>query len=134
MELDDSEGAQESDELARQYMEVFRLYFGKIRILRIETMGDLNFTRMLKMMMADPSFPWFDSVHTIKVYQVRYLKDMDIIKTFFTRFRSLKTLKGITEKEFNPLDVFIREGKKVYSISWTLPEDESLRALVMNFL
>jgi hypothetical protein len=58
-------------------------------------------------MMADPTFPWFDSVHTLKIYQIRYLKDFPLLKKFFTCFRGLKTLKGITEEEFNPLDGFI---------------------------
>lgn len=56
-------------------MEMYRKYFGDIRILKIDTTGDRNFTRMLKMMMKDPTFPWFDMVHTIKVYQVRNLLD-----------------------------------------------------------
>jgi hypothetical protein len=60
LEFDDDENTQDSDELARQYVECFRRYFGGIRILRIETIGDRNFTRMLKMMMDDPSFPWFE--------------------------------------------------------------------------
>lgn len=115
-------------------MEVFRQYFGKIRVLRIETIGDRNFTKMLQLMMADPTFPWFETVHTIKVYQVRYLKDMELLKKFFTRFRSLKVLKGITEDEFNPLDTFIKEGKRVNSISWTIPEKPELRTKVMDFL
>lgn len=85
-------------------------------------------------MMGDPTFPWFDTVHTIKIYQIRYLKDMELIKKFYTRFRGLKTLKGITEEEFNPLDEFIREGKKVHSIVWTIPENENLRKQVLDFL
>jgi hypothetical protein len=59
---------------------------------------------------------------------------MDMIKLFFTRFRGLKTLKGITEAEFNPLDVFIKEGKRVSSISWTIPEREEERKKVYDFL
>jgi hypothetical protein len=47
---------------------------------------------------------------------------MELLKKFFTRFRGLKTLKGITEDEFNPLDAFIKEGKRVNTISWTIPE------------
>jgi len=126
LEFDDEEGV-DSDELAKQYVEVFRTYFPSIRTLRLETVGDRNFTKMLKIMMADPNFPWFESVQTIKVYQIRYLQDMELVKHFFTRFRNLQTLKGITEDEFNPLNVFITEGKKVPCISWTLPEKEDLR-------
>ena len=96
-------------------------------MLRIETIGDRNFTRMLKMMMADPTFPWFDMVHTIKVYQVRNLRDQDTLKKFFTCFRNLKTLKGIIEDEFNPFEYFIKEGKRVSSLSWTMPEKADLR-------
>ena len=59
---------------------------------------------------------------------------MDKIKLFFTRFRNLQTFKGITEDEFNPLDVFIKEGKRVPCISWTLPEKEDLRQKVLEFL
>lgn len=57
-----------------------------------------------------------------------------MLKTFFTRFRGLKTLKGITEAEFNPLDVFIREGKRVNSLSWTIPEKDEERRKVWDFL
>ena len=95
--------------------------------MRIETIGDRNFTRMLKMMMADPTFPWFDMVHTIKVYQVRNLRDQDTLKKFFTCFRNLKTLKGIIEDEFNPFEYLIKEGKRVSSLSWTMPEKADLR-------
>lgn len=59
---------------------------------------------------------------------------MDKIKYFFTRFKNLHTFKGITEDEFNPLDVFIKEGKRVPSISWTLPEKQDLREKVLQFL
>lgn len=64
---------------------------------------------MLELMMEDTNFPWFESVHTIKCYQIRYLKDMNIIKLFFTKFKNLYCFKGITEEEFNPLDMFIKE-------------------------
>lgn len=114
MEFDDVDSPQyDNDDIARQYFEVFKRYFGKIRILRIDTTGDLNFSRIIKLMMADPTFPWFETVHTLKIYQIRYVKDMDAIKRFFTRFRNLKTIKGITEDEFNPLTEFIKEGKRV---------------------
>jgi len=59
---------------------------------------------------------------------------MDKIKHFFTKFKNLKKFKGITEEEFNPLDVFIKEGKRVPSISWTIPEKEDLRTAVLDFL
>jgi hypothetical protein len=86
-------------------------------------------------MMADPTFPWFDSVHTIKIYQVRYLNNnAEDLKKFLTCFRGLKTLKGITEDEFNPLEQFIKEGKRVSSISWTIPEKPDLQNKVMDFL
>jgi hypothetical protein len=68
IEVDGDETDKESDELARKYMEMYRKYFGDIRVLRIDTTDDSNFTRMIKMMMNDPTFPWFDKVHTIKVY------------------------------------------------------------------
>lgn len=102
--------------------------------MKLETIGDLNFSRMIKIMMADTTFPWFDSVHTLKIYQIRYLKDLPLLKKFLTRFRGLKTLKGITEEEFNPLDGFIQEGKRVPSLSWTMPEQEALRKQVFDFL
>jgi hypothetical protein len=73
IEVDEDDTSQESDALARQYVEMFRKHFKDLRVLRIETIGDRNFTKMLRMMMADPNFPWFDMVHTIKVYQVRNL-------------------------------------------------------------
>ena len=59
---------------------------------------------------------------------------MELIKLWFTKFRGLRTLKGITEDEFNPLDMFIKEGKRVHSISWTIPEKEDLRKQVLDFL
>lgn len=131
---DDSSDAQDSNELARQYLEVYRKYFGNIRILRLETIGDRNFTRMLQLMTEDPTFPWFDSVHTIKIYQIRNLKDMEFIKKWLTHFRGLKTLKGITENEFSPLDAFILNGKRISNISWTIPERDEERKKVLDFL
>lgn len=85
-------------------------------------------------MMEDKTFPWFSNVQTLKVYQVRYLQDDDVIKRFFTTFRNLKTIKGITEDEFNPLEIFIKDGKRVSSISWTIPEKVELRKKVFDFL
>lgn len=67
-EFDDDDATQDSDELAKQYVEFFRTYFGSIKILRIETVGDRNFSKMLKLMIDDYHFPWFENVHTIKVY------------------------------------------------------------------
>ncbi len=127
LEFDDEEGTQDSRELARQYMEVFRQYFPKIQRLEIETIGDRNFTLMLELMMADSSFPWFDNVHTIDCYQIRNLRDMNIFKLFLTKFKNLTKLNGIIEEEFNPLEQFIREGKRVKAISWTYPEREAQR-------
>ncbi|CDW87598.1 UNKNOWN [Stylonychia lemnae] len=134
LEFDDEDGTQESDELAKQYIEVFRTYFSGIRILKIETVGDRNFSKMLDLMMQDSNFPWFESVTTIKCYQIRYLGDMNKIKLFFTKFKNLQTFKGITEEEFNPLDIFIQEQKRVPAISWTIPEKEDLRKAVLDFL
>lgn len=59
---------------------------------------------------------------------------MDVIKKFFTCFKALRTLKGVTEDEFNPLDMFISEGKRVNTISWTIPEKVDLRKKVFDFL
>lgn len=75
LEFDDDESTQDSDELARQYMEVFRKYFGAISRLQIDTVGDRNFTSMLRIMMEDQTFPWFENVTTLDIYQIRYLKD-----------------------------------------------------------
>ena len=134
LEFDDDDAYTDSDELAKQYVEVFRQYFPKIRTLKIDTIGDRNFTKMLKIMIDDPHFPWFESVEIIKCYQIINLKDMDLMKFFFTKFRNLRTLKGITEEDFNPLDMFIKEGKKVPCISWTLPQKEDLLHKVLEFL
>ena len=84
--------------------------------------------------MEDKTFPWFSNVQTLKVYQVRSLQEDDVIKRFFTTFRNLKTIKGITEDEFNPLEIFIKDGKRVSSISWTIPEKVELRKKVFDFL
>lgn len=62
------------------------------------------------------------------------MQDDDVIKRFFTTFRNLKTIKGITEDEFNPLEIFIKDGKRVSSISWTIPEKVELRKKVFDFL
>ena len=59
---------------------------------------------------------------------------MNKLKHFYTRFKNLYTFKGLTEDEFNPLDTFIEVGKKVPSISWSLPEKEDLRQKVLAFL
>lgn len=134
MEFDDDDATQDSDELARQYVEVFRKYFGAIKRLEIETTGDRNFTKMIQIMIDDPTFPWFDSVNTVDVYMIRYLKYMELYKIFLTKFRALKRLNGIIEEEFNPLDVFIREGKRVNTICWTIPDKEDLRTKFFDFL
>lgn len=68
MEFDDEEGTPEDEEIAKAYAEVFRKYFSGIKTLKIETVGDRNFTRMLEIMMEDSNFPWFESVTTIKCY------------------------------------------------------------------
>lgn len=68
LEFDDVDSVQDSDDVARRYYEVFKTYFGNIKILRIDTIGDLNFTRMINMMLEDKTFSWFDSVHTLKIY------------------------------------------------------------------
>jgi hypothetical protein len=104
----DDIGSQESEEIARRYLEVFREYFKDIGVLRIQVTGDLNFSNMIALMVADPTFPWFASVHTIKLYLIRELKDKDLFNKFLTCFKGLKTLKGITEPEFNPLEDFIK--------------------------
>lgn len=134
LEIDDEEGTEENEDLARRYVEVFRKNFPSIKTLKIETIGDRNFTRMLQLMMEDSSFPWFESVTTIKCYQVRNLRDMNVIKDFFCRFKNLECFKGITEDEFNPLDVIMANGKKIPSLSWTIPEKENLRNAVLEFL
>lgn len=103
-------------------------------MLRLETIGDRNFTLMIKLMTEDPTFPWFEYVHTIKLYQVRNLKDMEFIKKWLTHFRGLKTLKGITESVFSPLDGFILNGRRVSNISWTIPERDEERKKVFDFL
>lgn len=56
------------------------------------------------------------------------------MKTFITKFRNLRTLKGITEDEFDPLDIIRMENKRIPCISWTLPEKEDLRKKVYEFL
>ena len=59
---------------------------------------------------------------------------MNLIKEFFCRFKNLGTFKGITEDEFNPLDVLMKNNFRVPQLSWTLPEKENLRAQVLEFL
>ena len=134
MEFDDEDGYQDNDIIAIQYVEVFKKYFSHVQILKIETIGDSNFSKILKLMMNDPSFPWFKSVHTIKCYQIRNLKDMNLIKEFFCRFKNLQTFKCIVEDEFNPLDKFIENGIRIPNISLTIPEKENLRSLALEFL
>jgi len=77
--------------------------------------------------MKDNNFPWFEKVTTIKCYLIRDLKDKTVLQNFFTCFRNLYCLKGITEEEFNPLEAFQAKNKKVPMICWTIPESEALR-------
>jgi len=43
-------------------------------------------------------------------------------------------MKGISEEEFDPLELFQEAQKRVPKLSWTLPENESLRKRVIDFL
>jgi hypothetical protein len=108
--------------------------FDSIDTLRFEIIEDGNLTKILEKMMADPNFPWFEKVHTIKCYLVRDLKDPSALQLFFTKFRNLNEMKGIIEDEFNPLELFEREGKHIPSLSWTIPENERLREKTLRFL
>ena len=80
--------------------------FDSINTLRIEVFDDGNLTQILSEIMKDNNFPWFEKVTTIKCYLIRDLKDKTVLQNFFTCFRNLYCLKGITEEEFNPLEAF----------------------------
>ena len=59
---------------------------------------------------------------------------MNVFKLFLTKFKNLKKLNGINEEEFNPLEFFIREGKRVQCISWTVSDREAQRKELFDFL
>ena len=47
LEFDDEEGTEENENIAKQFVELFRKCFASLKILKFETIGDRNFTRML---------------------------------------------------------------------------------------
>jgi hypothetical protein len=84
--------------------------------------------------MKDNNFPWFEKVSTLKCYSVSGLKDPQILQTWFTKFRNLKTFKGIITEEFNPLGMFQEEQKHIPELSWTLKDkDDKLRQNTLDF-
>jgi len=62
------------------------------------------------------------------------MKSNQILKDFFVKFRNVDTIKGTTEECFNALDAFVKTGKKVRNVSWTIPEKEPQRNEVLKFL
>lgn len=97
------DGEIDSDDLAKQYVEVLRK-FNTIDTLRIDTKSDGNCTKILTEIMKEPNFPWFSSVKTLKCYDGLGIKDKAVLQTFFTRFGSVETFKGIITDYFFPLE------------------------------
>lgn len=84
--------------------------------------------------MKDDNFPWFKTVRMIKVYQVRDMKDKTVLQRFFTRFQHLEEMRGITEEEFDPFELFPEAGKRIPRIKWSLPDNAGCREKILNFL
>lgn len=95
---------------------------------------DGNLTNILAEMMKDENFPWFKTVRIIKVYCVRDMKDKSVLQRFFTRFNSLEEMRGITEENFDPFELFQQSGKKIPKLTWSLPDNEGIRDKVIEFL
>jgi hypothetical protein len=62
------------------------------------------------------------------------MKDFGVVKEWLVRFKNLKTLKGVTDYEFDPLETFIEHQKKIPAISWTIMQKTEHRERLFKFL
>lgn len=72
------DGDIEDTRIAKKYVETFK-QFENIDMLRIEALEDGNLTCILKEMMSDPHFVWFEKVRTLKCYLAKGLKDANVL-------------------------------------------------------
>lgn len=91
-------------------------------------------TNILKLIMEEFNFPWFEKVTTLKCYMMRNVKDKDTVETFFTRFTNIQMFKGIIDDDFFPLNKFSEVPLKIPGIKWTIPTEDHLREKFLNFL
>ena len=49
-------------------------------------------------------------------------------------FKNLKVLKGITCDDFDPLELFQGAGRKIPTLSWSIPDNPALKQKVLGFL
>ena len=61
------DGEPGNEDIAKQYVEIFRK-FKNISTIRFEVIEDGNLTNILKLIMADVTFPWLTSVRIAKCY------------------------------------------------------------------
>lgn len=127
------DGEPGTPEMAQLYVDTLR-EFNSIDTLRIEVNNDGGATQIFNLMNADVNFPWFEKVRILKSYQISNMQDKTVMNKFFTMFKNLDELRGIIEEEFNPFEAFQEQGKHIKKLSWTLPENATMREKVISFL
>lgn len=60
-------------EVAKQYVEVLRK-FDKITTLKLTVEDEANFSNILKIILDQNDFPWFNTVEIVKCYEARDFK------------------------------------------------------------
>ena len=120
-------------DLAKKYVEIFRK-FEAVESIRIDAEGDGNLTNLANEMMKDENFVWFSTVKTFKCYAGFGIKNPLALQTLFTKFKNADTFKGIIFDNFNPLELFESKGKKIRNLSWSIPENQAVREIILKFI
>ena len=123
----DDELPSATPEVARQFSELFMRAeaFKEVRTLKLEIRGNSNFAEIFRLINSQKSeFPWFQSVETLKFYEVADMKDLSSIKEFLLNFRNLKLFKGKSDATFDPLLLYHQAERHVDGLSWSLPDTD----------
>ena len=125
-------GDKSTEALAQGYVEEFRK-FTKLETLNIQTYfgeGDGGLTNVAKLMLKDEHFPWFNTVNTLKCYEINMIDSKDVLQAFYARFHRIHTIKGIYWNDFNPFAKFQESERRVKNFIWSLPEKDEYRQAI----
>lgn len=122
-----------SMDVAKNYVEVLRK-FDKITTLKLTVEDEANFSNIIKIILDQPDFPWYNTVETVKCYEARDFKGQEDLKEFFTRLKNLKDFRGIFQSYFNPLEKFVTKQIRIPRINTTIPSEQEVRAKFFEFL
>lgn len=76
--------------------------------------------------MKNNNFVWFTTVKVLKCYAGFGMKDKSALQLLFTKFKGCDTFKGIIFDQFNPLELFEKENKKLRHLQWSIPENKEV--------